>query len=59
MIDNNDKARTSEIVASQLAQKILTGELRDGQHLPPERNLMEQYGISRAMVREAVVALSN
>lgn len=59
MIESSDKARTSEIVASQLAEKILTGELRDGQHLPPERNLMEQYGISRAMVREAVVALSN
>lgn len=59
MTEGNDKARTSEIVASQLAQQILTGELRDGQHLPPERNLMEQFGISRAMVREAVVALSN
>ncbi|MFV0493406.1 MAG: FCD domain-containing protein [Pseudorhodobacter sp.] len=51
--------RASEIVASQLAQKILTGELQDGQPLPPERNLMQQFGISRAMVREAVVALSN
>lgn len=55
----NDKGRASEAVASRLAEKILTGELRDGQPLPPERNLMQEYQISRAMVREAVVALSN
>lgn len=55
----DDKGRAADIVVEQLAQKIQTGELADGDPLPPERNLMEEFGISRTVVREAVVALSN
>ncbi len=35
----------------------MTGELRPGDKLPPERELAEQFGVSRTAVREAVKAL--
>ncbi|MFY0597842.1 MAG: FCD domain-containing protein [Cognatishimia sp.] len=59
MQGQDDKGRAADLVVQRLAQKIQTGELPDGQPLPPERNLMEEFGISRTVVREAVVALSN
>lgn len=59
MQEKEDKGRAADLVVQKLAQKIRTGELADGQPLPPERNLMEEFGISRTVVREAVLALSN
>ncbi|MEM9371196.1 MAG: FCD domain-containing protein [Pseudomonadota bacterium] len=41
------------------ADKISSGALRDGEPLPPEREIVETYGVSRTVVREAVTALSN
>ncbi|MDJ0968568.1 MAG: GntR family transcriptional regulator, partial [Kiloniellales bacterium] len=40
-------------------KQILDGTLRDGQPLPPEREIVQTYGVSRTVVREAVLALSN
>lgn len=37
----------------------MSGELVDGAPLPAERDLMSRFGTSRAVVREAIVALSN
>jgi LacI family transcriptional regulator len=37
-----------------LEHKIQTGELRGGQWLPSERMLAEEFGVSRAIVRDAV-----
>lgn len=54
-----DKGRAADLVVRRLAQKIQSGELADGQPLPSERNMMEEFGISRTVIREAVVALSN
>lgn len=34
------------------------GVLRDGETLPPEREIVETYGVSRTVVREAVQALA-
>ncbi|SHH18842.1 FCD domain-containing protein [Cognatishimia maritima] len=59
MQGSEEKGRAADLVVRKLAQKIQSGELADGQPLPPERNLMEEFGISRTVVREAVVALSN
>lgn len=39
--------------------KILHGELRDGQALPPERDIVQSYSVSRTVVREAIKALAN
>jgi DNA-binding FadR family transcriptional regulator len=46
-------------VADQLARIIQSGELQEGERLPAERDLMQRYGVSRAAVREAIVALAN
>jgi GntR family transcriptional regulator, transcriptional repressor for pyruvate dehydrogenase complex len=45
-------------IVEQIQRRILTGELKVGDHLPPERDLAEQFQVSRSAVREAVKALS-
>ncbi|MDC0738842.1 FCD domain-containing protein [Cognatishimia sp. SS12] len=59
MHSHKDAGRAADLVVETLAQKIQDGELADGQPLPPERDLMQEFGISRTVVREAVLALSN
>ena len=53
------KGRAADHLYQELEQKILSGELRDGEPLPPERDIVEQYGVSRTVVREALLALAN
>jgi molybdopterin/thiamine biosynthesis adenylyltransferase/DNA-binding transcriptional regulator YhcF (GntR family) len=48
----------NETVSGRLAASILDGELQPGEQLPPERELMNQLGVSRATLREALKALS-
>lgn len=50
-------ARLYEQLVHQIENKVLSGELRPGDRLPSERELAEQFGISRTAVREAVKAL--
>jgi adenylyltransferase/sulfurtransferase len=47
----------SENAAGKLATSILDGSLKPGSQLPPERELINQLGISRATLREALKAL--
>lgn len=47
-----------ERVAVQIEQRILNGELRSGDRLPTERNLAEQFQVSRTAVREALKILA-
>ncbi|HJR81216.1 MAG TPA: ThiF family adenylyltransferase [Anaerolineales bacterium] len=47
----------AETAAAKLAASILDGSLAQGAQLPPERELMNQLGISRATLREALKAL--
>ena len=49
--------RAADILASRLRQRILAGDLRPGDSLPPERRLVEQTGVGRASVREALRSL--
>lgn len=44
-------------VVERLMQRIQTGEIGPGEQLPPERELMEQFGVGRPAVREALQAL--
>jgi len=44
-------------VAGKLAASILDGSLVSGSQLPPERELINQLGVSRATLREALKAL--
>lgn len=46
--------KAADLLANQLRAHILSGEWGVGTHLPPERDLVEQAGLSRASVREAL-----
>ncbi|MCK8669766.1 FadR/GntR family transcriptional regulator [Rhodococcus sp. NPDC003382] len=45
--------KTAELVAARLRREIVRGELATGDMLPPEATLMEDFGVSRATLREA------
>jgi DNA-binding FadR family transcriptional regulator len=45
--------KTAEIVAKHVRDRIVRGELQDGDALPSETVLMAQFGISRPTLREA------
>src|SRR3974390_3137808 len=46
-----------EQIVQQVKDSIHKGALKPGDQLPPERELAEQFGVSRTAVREAVKAL--
>src|SRR5271167_922567 len=46
--------KASEVLAGELRERILTGELAEGDPLPAERELVKQAQMSRATVREAL-----
>ncbi len=47
-------SRTADEVISQIEQLILEGVLRVGDRLPGERDLVDQFEVSRPIVREAL-----
>ena len=49
-----DVPKASDVLASQLRERILNGELAEGVSLPAERDLVKQTQMSRATVREAL-----
>jgi DNA-binding FadR family transcriptional regulator len=50
-------ARASSAIAEQIRSAILTGRLKAGDRLSPERELAEQFGVSRVTVRDALRSL--
>ena len=50
-------ARASSSIAEQIRGAIVAGRLGEGERLPPERELAEQFGVSRVTVRDALRAL--
>jgi DNA-binding FadR family transcriptional regulator len=51
--------KTAELVADQLRRQIIRGELREGDTLPPESRLLEQFKVSRPTLREAFRVLES
>lgn len=51
--------RTFEVVVQRIRDKLVEGELRPGDKLPPERELAKQLDVSRNVVREALRTLEN
>ncbi len=49
--------RISEEVLNQLKESILLGKFKSGEKLPSERELTEDFQVSRGVVREAIRAL--
>lgn len=50
--------KLSDEVAKHLERMIRDGELAEADRLPPERELMRQYGVGRPSIREALLHLS-
>ncbi len=50
-------ARASTAIAEQIRAAIVSGRLQEGHRLAPERELAEQFGVSRVTVRDALRAL--
>jgi DNA-binding FadR family transcriptional regulator len=51
--------KTAELVAAHLRRQIVRSELQEGDALPPEATLMEQFGVSRPTLREAFRVLES
>src|ERR1700751_6000810 len=47
----------SQAISAAVLERIRAGEFGPGDRLPTEKMLMEQYGVGRNSVREAVQAL--
>ncbi len=50
--------RVSDAVVDQIEQLIVSGVLRPGERLPPERELSDALGVSRPKLREALQTLA-
>src|SRR5579885_2393233 len=48
-----------QLVVQRLREAIAQGHLAVGEHLPSERELCEQLGVSRTIVREAIRVLAS
>ncbi len=51
------RPRLSEVICGLIEQHIARGDLVAGQALPPEKTMAEAFGVSPAVVREAVLRL--
>ena len=49
--------RAAEILASHLRNQIIRGVLKEGDRLPKEQDLIQQFGVARSTFREAYVIL--
>ena len=49
--------KAAELVAARLRDQIVRGELREGDVLAPEGELMQRFGVSRPTLREAMRVL--
>jgi len=53
------QAKIYELVVEQIKQLIVRGDLEQGDPLPPERKLIEDFGVSRSSLREAFKVLES
>jgi GntR family transcriptional repressor for pyruvate dehydrogenase complex len=51
--------KTAELVARTLRRMVVDGQLKDGDYLPNEAELMTHFGVSRPTLREAVRVLES
>lgn len=52
-----DSKSISDTVLATLQGRILSGELKAGEWLPPEREMAEQMGVSRGSLHQAILSL--
>ena len=51
-------SRLYEQIVQQVQESIHKGALKPGDQLPPERELAQQFGVSRTVIREAIKTLA-
>lgn len=51
------KDKISSTIIQQIKKAILTGEVKPGESLPPEKELIVQFGVSKHTLREALRSL--
>ena len=49
--------KLAEAIASEIRNAITNGELKEGDRLPKEVDLVSGYGVSRGVIREALAML--
>ncbi len=52
------ESRAADAVVKALEADILSGALPDGRPLPAERDLIQRFGASRTVIREAIIMMS-
>src|SRR5512136_1314056 len=57
MFNSIKHTKISEEIADQIKRLIIDGKLRPGDRLPPERELVKEFGVSRPSLREALNTL--
>lgn len=55
--ENIKVAKISESIVNQIEEFIISGALKKGERLPPERELAQQFNVSRPSIREAISIL--
>lgn len=50
--------RLSDTIAERLLEAVVSGQFREGDVLPSERDLGRQFGVSRTVIREAIRSLA-
>lgn len=53
-----ERKRLTDQIIDQLLSMLASGRLKPGEKLPPEPDLMAQFGVGRSSLREAIAALS-
>jgi GntR family transcriptional regulator, transcriptional repressor for pyruvate dehydrogenase complex len=54
MFENIKPLKAAQMIARRIRDAVISGELTVGDRLPPERDLIKQFGYSRAAVREGL-----
>lgn len=57
--DHNPARKAAEIAAANLRRQIILGELREGESLPPENELLATLGVSKPTLRQAIRILES
>ena len=52
-----ERKKLFEHVADHLEAQILSGKLKPGDQLPPERDLQMRFSVGRPAIREALISL--
>ncbi|MEB3754148.1 FadR family transcriptional regulator [Acinetobacter sp. MD2(2019)] len=57
MTKSRSTKKLSQVIVEQFIDKIQSGALAVGEKIPTELELIEQYGVSRSVIREAITEL--